>query len=304
MSVIGTGNHPKALWPGVEKMWGITYAAHDPVWSKAFTVKKSKKNFEELVQNVMFGYAGVKSQGGAVPMDSTQQGYTHRATHVEYALGYIITEIEIEDELYPELSMGRTKSLAYSMVQTKERNAANIFDRAFNSSYTYGDGLELVSTAHVDGVGGTWSNELSTASTLDENSLEDLVIQMHGATNDRGMQIRLNPKMLMVPRQLEFDACRILKSISQSGTANNDVNALRVSNSIPGGVLTNVYLTDANNWFLLSDLPDAGLICYQRRAVTFGKDNDFTTGNARAKATERYIFTNGDPRSIYGSAPA
>lgn len=302
--VITTGNHPKALWPGVYANWGLKYSEHPLECYDLFDKKTSKKAYEELVQHTGFGLAPVKSQGSGVSYDSTQQGYVTRSTHVTYGLGYIVTQEEMDDNLYTDVSMQRSSQLAYAMRQTKETVHANVYNRAFNSSYTFGDGKELLATDHPNSTGGTFSNELSVAAALSEAALEDLLIQIAGATNDRGLKIALQGQSLIVPRQLWYEANRILKSILQNDTANNAMNVLKATNALPGGIKMNHYLTDANNWFVRTNLAEAGMCSFQRREIEFTKDNDFNTDNALAKATERYSVTVGDPRALYGSAPA
>jgi hypothetical protein len=304
MGVITTGNHPKALWPGIYKIWGLAYNQHALQCLDLFDEKTSVKNFEELVQSTSFGLASKKSQGGAVSYDSHSQGQVQRAIHDVYGLGYIVTREEIEDCQYAELAASRTRMLAQSMAQTKETVCANIFNRAFNSSYTYADGVEMCSTLNVNTSGGTWSNELAVGAVLSEPALEDMDIQIRNAVNDKGLRIKLKPQSLHIPTAEVHNAHRILNSTLQSGTANNDANSLRDQGIFPNGVKVNNYFDDTNNWFVRTDIKDGGLILFKRRAIEFTKDNDFDTENAKAKATERYVPTIGDKRAVYGSEPA
>lgn len=300
--VITTGNHPKALWPGIKAWYGRNYDEHDEEWSKCFTIEGSEKNYEEDVEATGFGLAPVKSQGSSVQYDSETQGDVSRYTHVAYALGYIVTREELDDNLYEMVSKRRAQALAFSMRQTKENVHANIFNRAFNSSYTGGDGKELLATDHPT-KDGTQSNELSTAADLSEASLEDLIIQIMGAKNSRGLKISLMPKALLVPRQLWFEANRIMKSTLQNDTANNAVNVLKATNAIPEGVYVNHYFTDADAWFVKTNAP-RGLMHFDRVANEFSTDNDFDTLNAKAKAYERYSAGWTDFRGLYGSPGA
>ena len=52
------------------------------------------------------------------------------------------------------------------MRQTKEIVGANIYNRAFNSSYVGGDGVSLLNANHPNVAGGTFSNTISVASDL------------------------------------------------------------------------------------------------------------------------------------------
>jgi len=302
MPVIGTSNHPKALWPGVKAWFGRFYDEHKIEYTDLFDMDFSNQNYEEDVEVTGFGLAPRKNEGHSVAYDSETQGYVARYVHIAYAYGYIVTEEEIDDNLYEKVSKTRSQALAFSLRQTKETVAANIYNRAFNSSYVGGDGVELLATTHV-GIAGTWSNELATAADLSEASLEDLLIQIMKATNSKGLKISLMPKCLIVPPDLWYEANRILKSTLQNDTANNAQNVLKATNALPEGIKLNHYLTDTDAFFVRTNAP-RGMICYDRKIKDFEQDNDFDTGNAKAKKYERYSFGWTDPRGLYGSPGA
>ena len=300
--VITTGNHPKALWPGVAAWFGAKYASHPVELTQIFEVKKSTKHREEMVQISGFGLVPEKTQGEASKFDSHTQGATTTATHVAYSLGYVVTREELADNQYTEVSMTRAEGLAFSASQTSENVAANVLNRAFNSSYTFGDGLELISTAHTLALGGTWSNELNPSADFSEASVEDLVIQIMNATNPRGLKISLMPRRLIVPTALFFETERVLGSQLQNDTANNAINALKSKGIVPE-IAVNHYLTDTDAFFLKTNAMN-GLTKWEREGVSFTQDTDFDTDNAKAKVYFRESYTCGDPRSIYGSGGA
>lgn len=298
--VIMTSNHPKALWPGVKAWWGRTYNEHQTEYTDLFDSFDSSQAYEEDVQIVGFGLAPVKQQGAPVQYDSEIQGFLTRYTHVAYALGYIVTHEELQDDLYTQVSNTRAGSLAMGFRQTKERVGANIYNRAFNSSFVGGDGVSLVNTAHPNSSGGTFSNRLSVDADLSEAALEDLIIQIMQATDDRGLLINLMPRSLHIAPQNWFNANRILKSVYQTGTANNDINVLNATNALPMGIKVNHYFTSPQAWFLRTNVQNS-MKHYTREAISFTQDNDFDTMNAKAKGYERYTFGWTDPRGVYGS---
>ena len=300
--LIATGNHPRALWPGIAKWWGRAYNEHSVEYTDLFDVETSKKNYEIDAQVTGFGLAPVKPQGQAVYFDSEVQGIDTKYTHITYGLGYVVTREELEDDLYVEVSKRRAQALAFSMRQTKENVAAQVYNRCATSGYTGGDGQVLLVTTHPTKAG-SQSNILDPASDICEAAIEDLVIQIMKATNDRGLKISIMPKSLIVHPNDWFEANRILKSTLQSNSANNDINALRTTNALPGGIKVNHYLTDTDAWFIRTNCP-RGMMMFQRRAVDFTQDNDFDTENAKAKSTERYSVGWSDFRGLYGSVGA
>jgi hypothetical protein len=302
MAIVTTGSHPKHLWPGVYAFFGIAYEDHGEEWRDLVDVKESGKNYEEMVQNTGFGLAPQKAQGLSVSFDEDSQGFTARFTHITYGLGYIVTREEIEDNLYESVSMDRAMSLKISMVETKENVVANVFNRGFNSSFTGGDGVSLFSASHPTRAGNQ-SNALTTAADLSEASIEDMITQIMGAQNDRGIKIKLTPQSIHVPRQTWFEANRVLSSVLQNDTASNAVNVLKATNALPKGIKMNHYFTDTDAWFIRTNAPK-GMTLFQRRALEFTKDNEFSTENAMAKATERYSVYWGDWRTYYGTPGA
>lgn len=300
---ISTGNVAKALWPGVNTWFGMAHAEHAPQYTEIFKVMSSEKNFEEDVSLYGTLMAQVKDQGGSIAYDDMAQGFIARYQHVTYGIGFKVTREMIEDNLYMQVAEARSKAIGQSMREVKETVAANVLNRAFNSSYTGPDGLELCSTAHLKARGGTYRNELSTAADLSETSLEQCAIDIMDMTNDAGLKINCMPQKLIVPTALAFEAERILKSSLQNDTANNAINALKSKGILPGGYAVNNYLTDSDAFFLITSCPD-GLKMFDRRKVSIDNETDFDTENVKFKATERYSFGWSDPRGVFGSPGA
>lgn len=299
---ITTGNHPKSLWPGVKAYFGKTYNEKPLVCDMVFAAMSSDKAYEEVVEETGFGLAPVKAEGQAVSYDTDTQGYVTRFTNVTYGLGAIVTREAIEDNQYESVATRKAAKLARSMRQTKENVHANVFNRAFNNAFLGGDGVELLATNHPT-LAGNQSNELAVAADLSEASLEDLLILIRQARDSRGLRIQLEGQKLVVPSSLAFEATRIVSSVNQSGTANNDINAMKAMGMLPGGICVWDYLTDDDAFFITTDAPE-GLMTFQRRALALSQDNDFDTENARMKATERYSVGWGDWRGLYGSPGA
>jgi hypothetical protein len=307
--IITTASFAKSLWPGVNTWYGQAYAEYPVEWDKLFEKNTSRRAFEEDVGTSGLGLAVVKDQAGAITYDSMRQGFTSRYNHVTYGLGFIVTREAFDDDMYDVVAKKKAQSLAFSMRQTKEIIAANVYNRAFNTSYVGGDGATLVTSAGGGGsatapnvAGGTYTNGVSAAVDLSEAALEQACIDIAGFTNDRGLKIAVRPRKLVIPKELMFEANRILKTDGRVGTDLNDINAVKTMGLIPE-IVVNHYLTDTDAWFILTDVKD-GLKYFERRADEFTMDEDFDTENAKYKATARYSFGWTDRRAIYGSPGA
>jgi hypothetical protein len=303
MGVMTSANFAKMLWPGINAIYGKAYGEYPVEYTGLFDMEGDSRAYVEDMGISSFGLAAVKPEGQPLQYDEENQAFLTRYTHAVYALGFVITRELYEDDQYAVVGKRRAKSLAFSMRQTKEIVAANVYNRAFNSGYTGGDAKEMCATDHPNWSGGTWANELTTAADLSEASLEQALIDISKWTNDRGLKIAVMGEKLIIPSDLAFEAERILMSPYRAGTANNDVNALNRMGKLPKGFEVNHYLTDTNAWFIRTNAPD-GLKGFNRRAMQFGIDNEFDTENAKFKATERYSFGWTDPRGIYGSPGA
>lgn len=300
MALITSGTFSKALWPGVNKWYGKAYDEFPVEWKDLFDTFTSRKAFEEDVQVSSFGLAAIKPEGQSVSYDTEQQGFITRYTHIVYALGFMVTREAMEDDQYDVVAEKRARGLAFSMRQTKEIVGANVYNRAFNASYTGGDGVAMIVTNHPNAVGGTWSNRLATDANLSEAALEQAVIDMGKYTNDRGLRIAVMPKSLHIPVDLQFEAERIMKSQYRIGTSNNDVSALVSMGKFPSGVKINHYFTSTTAWFVRTQVQDS-MKYFQRRDDNFEEDNSFDNETAKFKASARYSFGWTDPRGIYGT---
>lgn len=314
---ITTSSAPKALWPGVKGWYGQSYNEFDVQYTSLFNKETSNRAYEEMVGATGFGLAQIKPEGQSVSYDDQSQAFITRYTHVRYALGYIITHEAIADNLYDVVGKRGAQDLAFSMRQTKEVVAANVYNRAFNSSFVGGDNVSMIDALHPNFTGGTQTNE--TSNDLSEASLEQAVIDIALWESDRGLLINVKPTQLIVPSALQFEARRILDSEGRttasllgaygtagglstdglSSGATNDINAFNAMGYFSNYTVNN-FLTSDTAWFLRTNCMN-GPTCFQREEMVFGTDNDYDTENAKYKATERYSFGWTDWRGIYGS---
>lgn len=302
VGIITTGSHPKALWEGMRRWWGREYAKHPKFHSQLFEITSSTKAYEEDGEVTGFGLMPIKTQGGDIAFDSESQGTISRYTHLAYALGYIVTHEEQKDGLYEVVSRRRTTALAFSAETTRQIVCHNFFNRGFNSSYTFGDGKEAFATDHPT-VDGTQSNELDPSADFSEAALEDLCIQIGLAKNSRGLPIALQAVDIAGPEALRFEMQRVLKSEYRTGTADNDINAIRALGLLGKAPIISPYFDDTDAWFVKTNCPN-GAQYMDREAVTFDQDNDFSTKNLRAAAYMRFSVGITDFRGYYASAGA
>ena len=292
----------KMLEPGLNTLFGLEYDTYPAEYAAVFESNTSQKAFEEDVLLQGFASAPTKTEGAAVSYDAASQQWTARYQHETIALAFSITEEAEEDGQYGSIASRYTKALARSMASTKEIKAANVLNNAQAAGFTGGDGQTLLSASHPT-QNGNQSNVLATAADLSETSLESILIQISDMKDDRGLRIAAQGTQLIIPTAYQFVAERLLESTLRTGTADNDLNAIKSGGYLPKGYHVMRRLTDADGFFVQTDVPD-GLKMFQRSPMKKGMEGDFETGNVRYKVRERYSFGFTDWRGVFGSEGA
>jgi hypothetical protein len=298
----------KELEPGLNALFGLEYRQYADETTEIFDTESSDRAFEEEVMLSGFGNAAVKPEGQGVQFDDAQETFTARYTNETIALAFAITEEAIEDNLYDRLASRYTKALARSTASTKNVKGAAVLNNGFNNTFAGGDGVALFGN---DGAGntthptlaGTFRNQPAVAADCNETSLEQAMIDISALTDERGLKIAARGTKMIVPPQLQFVADRLLNTEGRTGTADNDINAIKNMGMVSGGYVVNHYLTDPDAWFVKTDVPN-GLKHFSRSPIKTTMEGDFDTGNVRYKARERYVFGFSDPRGIYGNPGA
>ena len=294
----------KELEPGLNALFGLEYKRYDNESAEIYNTESSDRAFEEEVMLSGFANADVKAEGQGVSYDQAQETYTARYTMETIALAFAITEEAIEDNLYDRLSSRYTKALARSMSNAKQVKAAAPLNNglpgvAAASAFQTGDGKNLFATDHPTISGTDVKNTLTTQADLNETSLETALIDIAQMTDERGLRIAAKGVKMIIPSANQFNAERLMKSQGRTQTADNDINAINSMGMIPQGYRVNNFLTDADSFYIITDVPN-GMKMFSRTPLTTSMEGDFDTGNVRYKARERYAFGASDYRGIFG----
>ena len=301
----------KELLPGLNAVFGIEYGEVDNQHEPLFDVENSDRAFEEEVLFTGFGTAPTKGEGAAVQYKDAQEGFTSRYTHETIALAFAVTEEAMEDNLYDTFAKLRARGLARAMANTKQQKAADVFNNGFNSAFAGGDGQPFFSDSHQTIGNGVQDNLLGN-NDLSEATLETALIAVRKTKDDNGILIGANAVSLHIPSDLIFVAAQVLNSTmsttigvnpttAANGATNvNDINSIRNQSMLPGGFFVNQRFTDANGFYIKTDVPN-GAKMFVRAPLQTKMEPDFDTGNLRFKARERYSFGFSDWRGYYGN---
>ena len=290
----------KELEPGLNALFGLEYKRYENQHAEIYAEESSDRAFEEEVMLSGFANAQVKAEGAGVSFDDAQETFTARYTMETVALAFAITEEAIEDNLYDRLASRYTKALARSMSNAKQVKSVEPLINGLPSTATFntGDGVSLFNASHPT-IAGTFANTLAVQADLNETSLEQSMIDIAKMTDERGLKVAARGVKMIVPSENQFNAERLMKSAGRTGTADNDINAIASMGMIPQGYRVNNFLTDADSFYIITDVPN-GMKYFNRAPLTTAMEGDFDTGNVRYKARERYSFGVSDPRGIFG----
>lgn len=287
--------------PILNEVFDGVYEQRADEWKQVFTEQKGiARNYHEEPVLYGFGAAPELPDGMAVTYQSGGVLFLQRYLYKVYGLAFALTKVLVEDGDHIRIGQTYAKHLAQSLVETKETLAANILNRAFNGSYTGGDGVSLIATNHPI-VSGTFSNQLTTAAALSQTSLEQLLIQIRNAVDNNGKRIRLTPKQIVTGPSNVFQAEVLLKSVLRAGTADNDINPVKSLGLLGDGQANLSRITSTTAWWVQTDAPE-GLKLLMRRPLEKSMEGDFETDSMRYKATERYTLGWTDPRGIFGTS--
>jgi hypothetical protein len=298
---VNTSQIPALLLPGVRKLTG-DYAQIPTQWSQIFSTGTSEMQVERTVQMRFLGLAGLKTQGAPTNFDNNSgQRYTYNHIHVAIGLGYSWTREGIDDNLYKTQFDPSNLGLMRSFRQTKEIIAADILNtgNVYNASIG-GDGVALFATNHpVDG--NTVPNTPTVQVSLNESSLLAGNNTIRRFRDQANLLMAAQGRKLVVPVELRHVAMRLMETPLRTGTADNDISAVKENRDLSDGYLVMDFLTSPYAWFIISD--QGGLICLQRVPFETSMQVDFTTDNLLIKAYERYAMSYDDWRLGFGSFP-
>lgn len=294
--VMNQGNFGDLIAPTQLSIYGLKYEAFEKVYPKVFREDTSQLAYEESLSMTDFGQVPVKIEGQSVTFNDAKQNWKHRLTHIAYGLGYVVTWELFHNQFHKQIQM-LPANLAKSVNDTVETTTANVLNNGFDSNFKGGDGVELFSSVHPLGGGGTYRNELETPADLSATSLEQAIIDIKGWKTNGGLKMNARIMKIIHTENLTWDVMKLLGSSKDPESANNTMNPAH--QLYPSQEW--VFLSDPDAWFLTTNVPQ-GLVHYWRRKPDFTRDNEFDTENAKFKVIFNDSAGWDDPRGVFGSS--
>lgn len=269
------------------------------VWKKYADEVKMTDAYEDDLEMGGPGLASEKAEGTEIALGSMREGYLTRYLAKTFALKMIITEEAMEDGKYKE-AINLAKRLKRSMCKTMEIDAAAMLMRAFNTSYTGGDGLPLCSASHTLPHGGTFSNLLATPMSPSRAAVIIATTQMRLYPGHDGITEGYDPKRVLCP-MAQWAVWRGIVGSEYAPEAGefNEINVVNKDLSLEV-VPVKYWSNSTTNWIIQTDC-DNGLQMRIRRKMASRAwvDND----NMVMKHAQSARWARGwsDPRCVLGS---
>ena len=295
--------HETSAWSNHTTLRGIDaiifeFEEKPGVGRTLFNVKSSDQDREHSLTVGGIGLMPVVTEGAAVTYVAMNEGFLKTYTHVDYGSGMRVTRRMRRDDLYGTMAKD-ARELGRSWRSTEETLLANHLNNAFSSG-TGGDGQYLCVSTHVREDGSAASNILSASSDLSQTTLEQAVIDFSDIRDGGNKRINLTPAILLVSKEQQFKAHRLIKSPRDSETDTNASNPMEDKLKI---AVWN-YLTDSDAWFLLAARGDHDLTLYDREKPWTDYETDFDTKDYKVTLMAAQSSGWNDWKGVFGTPGA
>lgn len=301
--MLSTGAFSEDLWPGILGWFGDSYEDWEPIWEKLVDIHESDKQFEKFQGITNYGLAGIKEQGGSIPYRDKYQGFPREIINIAYGIGSTITYEMMRYDQYDKFK-AIPQQLAQAVRRTEETIVGNLLNNGFSSTGTLtADGKSLFNSGHVlVANSATIKNQPSTNADLMQTSLEQAYIDISAFVDDQNLPIVVKPEMLIVSKEQQHLAAKILDTAYEVDSGNNTINPVSRANR-PLEWLYSPWLTDVDAWFIKTDEKD-GLVFTDVDSVMLDRDNEFDTKNLKFSAMRIFGVGAVNYLGYYGSPGA
>jgi phage major head subunit gpT-like protein len=276
------------MLPAIDEVVMSKYNRFPEQYSEVFRMETSSRSIEQTTEVTGFGQFAVVPENDRTVYDDPLPGFNKTYIPAQYSLGFRVSRIAQDDDKFGVVRK-LASELGKSAKETVEVTAASVFNNGFTVS-NGPDGQSLFSTAHPLVGGGTQTNRLAYASDPDITSIQLSLTGIRQTLDHRGKKLRIPPKKLIVPSQLEFIAAELLGGNDRPDTANRTINAFKRRSGMPSFDSWMVwdYLSDPNAWFIECEKEDTELRFYNREAFNTRHDIDFDTRSLKTAGWMRF----------------
>lgn len=300
IGVMNTGAFAQLISRDFNNVFFDEYTRQDTEYDKIANV--STMDGAYIREGQMAGLSALQQIGEGEPVayDSFVPGNEKTVLPSDFALGLAITRNMYDDDRTGYMKRGFAE-LGKAAAYTRELLFADVLNSGFVTTKRVGiDGAALFASHTLLG-GGTYSNYASTGSSLSMTTLQAACDNFEALPNERGIPLRIKPKLLIVPYQLRWVAEKLVKNEYNPENANNERNYDQIRGL---QFVVNHYLSSSTAWFLAGDKSDHDLRFIWRKQLQLQSTDDFDTRTAKFMAVMRLQTTFFGWRGVYGNAGA
>lgn len=256
-----------------------------------------------LREGQLAGLSSLQKRGEGEPtaFDNFIQGNEKTVYPDNFSLGFVVTENMWDDDKTGYIKKAFAE-LGKAAAYTRELLFWDLLNSGFVTTTRTAIDSAALFAAHTPVDGGTaYSNYAASASSLTMTTLQAAMDNFEGLKNERGIPIRVKPKMLIVPTGVRWKAEELLKSEYNPEDANNKKNTVSDKGL---QFMVGHYLSSTTAWFLAADKADHDLRFLWRKQLSMKSFDDPDTGNAKFIASMRCLPTFFHWRGVYGNAGA
>jgi hypothetical protein len=297
---VKSGQIARLLGPSFDKLITHFEQGYPIIGDQIFQSVDIDKAYYEAVQLAGMGLAGLKGESAPITLDSVDQDWRYTWQINTYEKSSRISMEAIRDNQHEATMPLVAEAMLKALKHTRDENMAAVLNNAFTAgNYVGPDGQALLSTAHPLQAGGTSANTLTTNLDLSEDAIEQALITIDGILTPDGLKSDYNPKTLVIPKELKFEAIRQLQGKERPNTANREISAINKMGLLQDYIMwKRLYTTNA--WFITTDAPNC-LLFAKRQGIEKRMFNDENTYDVVVTAFERYRAFFADWRGIFGS---
>lgn len=297
--LITAANLPSLLIPGLRGIMS-DYLFYQNQWKQLFTTIATIKNAEYDIETVPLNAASRFNDGSQIPLGSMTQLYETKSDIWNYGVGFVISAIAIEDNLYPDQFPKGIVGIKENLKILSEYQGIAVFDNAFsvvNPAYVLADGQAMCSSAHPI-QGGVVSNTLSPTQ-FNETSAQDMIQTIQSFKDSAGLLRKFEAKTYLVGLENQWAAQILVGSNYSPSDTTNAISPLTYGEYMSGGFLLNNYMTNPGNYFMMTNYKE-GLVHYLRKSIQVQMTTDQSNRNLSIYGNERYRFRCINFRAVCG----
>lgn len=257
-------------------------------WEKLVTKKTTKRATEQV-----FSYVGLPVARQTKELDTIH--YANMAeldattfTVNKFSLATMFSHELIEDNLHlPDLLKEAGASMGEAHAFIRDQAVAAVFNRAFNSSYTMYDGVELCGS-HTMHDGTSLDNDLTPASLNFDNVWSAVNHFETSLVSHSGLYLRDVPKYLIYHPSYEKQVRTILRTTNgEPDTADNNANTLLDYNLVP---VPCRHLSTSTYWFIAGSRFKKDFLFFTREGVKTAMEDDFDRMGIKIRTYQRFAL--------------